>query len=145
VQAIKERDKEEQREIKAKLKEEEKATREYERALKEAQKDQETVSKAIEKVKQDMEKADEAKRLFFEEKLKDLEIRLQEPEQKNIRAKSMAELTKSGHVYIVSNVGSFGDEVLKIGITRRLDPIDRIDELSDASVPFDFDVHAALL
>lgn len=144
VQAIKERDKEEQREIKAKLREEEKAARDYEKALKEAQKDQETVNKAIDKVKKDLEQASEAKRIVFEEKLKELELRLKEAEEKNKRAQSMAELTKSGHVYIISNVGSFGDDVLKIGMTRRLEPMDRVDELGDASVPFDFDVHAMI-
>jgi hypothetical protein len=144
VQSIKERDKEEQREIKAKLREEEKAAREYEKALREAQKDQETVNKAIEKVKKDLEQASEAKRLVYEEKLKELELRLKEAEEKNKRAQSMAELTKSGHVYIISNIGSFGDDVLKIGMTRRLEPMDRVDELGDASVPFDFDVHAMI-
>ena len=52
--------------------------------------------------------------------------------------------TKSGHVYIVSNIGSFGENVYKIGLTRRLDPDDRIRELGDASVPFPFDVHAMI-
>lgn len=56
----------------------------------------------------------------------------------------MAQQTKKGNVYIISNVGSFGEEVFKIGMTRRLDPMDRIWELSDASVPFDFDVHAMI-
>ena len=50
--------------------------------------------------------------------------------------------TRAGHVYIISNVGSFGEEMIKIGMTRRLDPNDRIRELGDASVPFKFDVHA---
>lgn len=49
---------------------------------------------------------------------------------------------RAGYVYVISNIGSFGDEVVKIGMTRRLDPLDRIRELSDASVPFNFDVHA---
>lgn len=144
VQAIKERDKEEQREIKAKLREEEKAVRDYEKALKEAQKDQESVNKAIDKVKKDLEQASDAKRVVYEEKLLELELRLKEAEEKNKRAQSMAELTKSGHVYVISNIGSFGDDVLKIGMTRRLDPMDRVDELGDASVPFDFDVHAMI-
>ncbi|MBZ5721306.1 MAG: GIY-YIG nuclease family protein [Acidobacteriia bacterium] len=55
-----------------------------------------------------------------------------------------AELTKSGFVYVISNIGSFGEQVFKIGMTRRLDPMDRIYELSDASVPFPFDLHAML-
>ena len=58
------------------------------------------------------------------------------------RAKSMAEQTRAGHIYVISNIGSFGDGVYKIGMTRRLDPTDRIRELGDASVPFLFDTHA---
>ena len=58
------------------------------------------------------------------------------------RAISMAQQTKSGYVYIISNIGSFGQNIYKIGMTRRLDPMERILELSNASVPFPFDVHA---
>ena len=56
----------------------------------------------------------------------------------------MAEMTRSGYVYIISNVGSFGEDVVKIGLTRRLDPDDRVRELGDASVPFSFDTHAMI-
>jgi len=49
---------------------------------------------------------------------------------------------RAGYVYVVSNLGSFGEEMVKVGMTRRLDPMDRIRELSDASVPFNFDIHA---
>jgi len=51
---------------------------------------------------------------------------------------------KAGYVYIISNIGSFGKDVYKIGMTRRLEPLDRIDELGSASVPFQFDVHAMI-
>lgn len=51
---------------------------------------------------------------------------------------------KAGHVYVISNLGSFGDQVFKVGMTRRLDPLERIDELGDASVPFKFDIHALI-
>ena len=51
---------------------------------------------------------------------------------------------KAGYVYIISNIGAFGENVYKIGMTRRLDPLERIYELSDASVPFNFDVHAMI-
>ena len=51
---------------------------------------------------------------------------------------------KAGYVYIISNIGSFGKDVYKIGMTRRLEPMDRVDELGDASVPFKFDVHAMI-
>lgn len=49
---------------------------------------------------------------------------------------------KAGYVYIISNLGSFGDKMFKIGMTRRIDPQDRVDELGSASVPFKFDVHS---
>jgi hypothetical protein len=53
-------------------------------------------------------------------------------------------MTKSGHIYVISNIGSFGEDVYKIGMTRRLEPMDRVKELGDASVPFEFDVHALI-
>ena len=56
----------------------------------------------------------------------------------------MAQQTKRGHVYVISNIGSFGEEVFKVGMTRRLEPMDRVKELGDASVPFSFDVHAMI-
>ncbi|MGC4002554.1 MAG: GIY-YIG nuclease family protein [Pirellulales bacterium] len=70
-----------------------------------------------------------------------LEQKLAEAEAKSQRAVSQAQLTKSGHVYVISNIGAFGEELFKIGMTRRLEPQDRVDELGDASVPFPFDVH----
>lgn len=51
---------------------------------------------------------------------------------------------RAGYVYVISNIGAFGENVYKIGMTRRLDPMDRVDELGDASVPFNFDVHAMI-
>ena len=54
------------------------------------------------------------------------------------------EITKSGFVYIISNIGSFGEKVFKIGMTRRMEPMERVQELGDASVPFPFDLHAML-
>jgi hypothetical protein len=56
----------------------------------------------------------------------------------------MAQQTRSGHIYVISNIGSFGEDIFKIGMTRRLEPLDRIKELGDASVPFEFDVHAMI-
>ena len=70
-----------------------------------------------------------------------LRARLAEAEAKSRRAVSLAQLTKQGHVYVISNVGSFGPGVFKIGMTRRKEPRHRVDELGDASVPFPFDVH----
>jgi hypothetical protein len=70
----------------------------------------------------------------------DLERRIAEAEEKK-RALSMAQQTRAGNVYVISNIGSFGTNVFKIGMTRRLEPLDRVKELGDASVPFPFDVH----
>jgi hypothetical protein len=69
----------------------------------------------------------------------ELERRLFEATEKK-RALSMAQQTRSGNVYVISNIGSFGRNVFKIGMTRRLDPLDRVRELGGASVPFPFDV-----
>ena len=77
-------------------------------------------------------------------KITELEARIAEAQRNKERAKSMAEQTRRGHVYIISNIGSFGNNIYKIGMTRRLDPMDRIRELGNASVPFPFDVHAII-
>jgi chromosome segregation ATPase len=70
-----------------------------------------------------------------------LRVQLAEAEAKAQRAMSLAQQTKVGSVYVISNIGSFGEGVYKIGMSRRLDPMDRVKELGDASVPFPFDVH----
>ena len=67
-----------------------------------------------------------------------------EAQKNKERAISMAQQTKCGHVYVISNIGSFGENVYKIGMTRRLDPTERVKELGDASVPFGFDIHAMI-
>lgn len=137
-------EKEEQRRIKEQLREEEKARREYERAIKEAEKEEKTIQQAIDKATKELMLAGEEQRLALEQKLAELQIKFEEAEAKNQRAISMAQQTRSGHVYVISNIGSFGENVYKIGMTRRLEPLDRVRELGDASVPFAFDVHAMI-
>lgn len=77
-------------------------------------------------------------------RIRELENELANAHSTSERARAMAEMTKSGYVYIISNIGSFGEDVVKIGLTRRLDPDDRVRELGDASVPFKFDTHAMI-
>jgi len=137
-------EKEEQRKIREQMREEEKAQREIEKARKEAEEDEERNEKALQKAKAEIEKAKGKELELLTEKIKRLEENLQKAHELKERAISRAQLTKSGHVYIISNIGSFGDTVYKIGMTRRLEPTDRIDELGDASVPFDFDVHGLI-
>lgn len=80
----------------------------------------------------------------FNDQIKILEEDLADAHERAVRAQAMAEKTRSGYVYIISNIGSFGGNIVKIGLTRRLDPADRIRELGDASVPFAFDTHAII-
>ena len=78
------------------------------------------------------------------EKKSQIEIQLEEIE-KSVKEVDYREANqKAGYVYVISNIGAFGENVFKIGMTRRLDPMERIDELGDASVPFNFDVHAMI-
>lgn len=135
---------EEQRRIHEQMREEEKARREYERAQKEAQKEEAMLRKAMEKAQAALEKATAEQRANYESQLADLQQKLTEAEEKNQRALSMAQQTRHGHVYVISNIGSFGENVYKVGMTRRLEPMDRVKELGDASVPFPFDVHAII-
>lgn len=141
---LKAQQQEEQRRLREQMREEEKARREYERAQKEAAKEEAMLRKAMEKARAAMEKASEAQKAEYEAQLAELQQKLIEAEEKNQRAISMAQQTKRGNVYIISNIGSFGENVYKVGMTRRLDPMDRVRELGDASVPFPFDVHAII-
>ena len=77
-------------------------------------------------------------------KLADLQDKISDIQAKKVKLSDRAENPTAGYVYIISNIGSFGQNVYKIGVTRRLDPMDRINELSSASVPFKFDVHALI-
>ena len=141
---LKKIEKEEQALIKAQIREEERAIREMEKARKEAEKEEKMLQKALDKVRAELGQASEEQKIEYEAQLAELEGKLQEAEERGQRALSMAQQTRRGHVYVISNVGSFGEEVFKIGMTRRLEPMDRVKELGDASVPFSFDVHAMI-
>lgn len=141
-QEKKQQELEEQRQIREQMREEERAQRELERARIEAEKEEARYFKALEKAKKDVEKATGEKQTKLQDEINRLNELLTEAQNNKERAKSRAEMTRSGYVYIISNIGSFGDDVFKIGMTRRLEPMDRVKELGDASVPFQFDVHA---
>jgi hypothetical protein len=125
---------EEQAAIKAKIREEQTREREIQRELQALDRERAAIQAALEKALSDASATHSGE-------IDRLKARLAEAEEKNRRAIAQAQLTKAGHIYVISNIGSFGEAVYKIGMTRRLDPIDRIIELSDASVPFPFDVH----
>lgn len=136
----KQQEKEEQQEIRRQIRDEAKFEQELEKALKEEEK----YDKLLQKANQEAAKATGNKLDTLNAKISKLTDELQVAHDKSERAKSMAEQTRTGHVYIISNIGSFGEGVYKIGMTRRLEPLDRVKELGDASVPFIFDVHAMI-
>lgn len=144
VQEFRQQEKEEQRQIREQMREEERARREYEKAIREAEDEERRLKKAMELAKQELESASAEQRSVYEARLAELEAKLAEAAAREARAISMAQQTKQGNVYVISNVGSFGEDVYKIGLTRRLDPMERVKELGDASVPFSFDVHAMI-
>lgn len=80
-------------------------------------------------------------RAMMQLRIDEIEEEKRRLEEKYSRAVSQAQLTRAGYVYVISNHGSFGEDVVKIGMTRRLEPMDRVIELGDASVPYKFDVH----
>lgn len=140
----KQKEKEEQAQIREQMREEERAIREIEKARELAEKDEVRYADMLGKAKAEAQRATDQERGKLNEKIIKLEALLAEAEANRQRALSRAQMTRSGHVYVISNVGSFGEHVDKIGMTRRIEPLDRVRELGDASVPFPFDVHALI-
>ena len=137
-------EKELQRQIREQMREEEQAQRELEKAKLDAEKEERRYADALRKAQQEVEQATGEKQQKLLAQIEALQQQLTQAQQQKQRAISQAQLTRSGHVYVISNIGSFGEDVYKIGMTRRLDPMDRVKELGDASVPFQFDVHAII-
>jgi Domain of unknown function (DUF4041)/Meiotically up-regulated gene 113 len=137
-------EKEEQRRIREQIREEEVAQRELEKAKLDAEKEENRYAEALRKATEDAQRAVGEKQQKLMWQVEELQRRLDEAKTNKERAIARAQMTRSGHVYVISNVGSFGEHVYKIGMTRRLDPMDRVRELGDASVPFSFDVHAII-
>ena len=143
-QEKREAEREEQRRIREQMREEERVRREVEKAKNDAEKEEQRYAAALEKARQELQRAGDDKSADLQSKIDMLQEQLDAAHESKERAMSRAQLTRSGHVYVISNVGSFGEDVYKIGLTRRLDPEDRVRELGDASVPFPFDVHAMI-
>lgn len=141
---LKKQQADEERALREQMREELKVKKEYERELLAAEKEERKYVDLIESAKKSLLTASGAALEKAELRIAQLEAQLAEAVARAERAKSMAEQTKCGHVYIISNIGSFGEDVYKIGLTRRLDPTERVRELGDASVPFAFDTHAMI-
>ena len=135
---------EEQRRIRERIRDEERAIREMEKARREAEKEEERYQKVLDKARQEVEQASGDRQRKLQSEIERLNELLLEAQTNKERAMSRAQMTKSGYVYVISNIGSFGENVYKIGMTRRLEPTDRVGELGGASVPFRFDIHAMI-
>jgi hypothetical protein len=125
-------EKEREKEEKARLREERKAQEELERERKRLEKERTHYENAMQAL---LRKDDQEGAARLAGQLAEIDAAIENVDYRvaNVRA---------GYVYVISNVGSFGEQMVKIGMTRRLEPLDRVRELSDASVPFKFDVHA---
>ena len=140
----KQQEREQQRQLRAEQREEERVQRELLREREAAEKDESKYEKALARARRDIETAVDAEREAMLTRIRELENDLSEARDRKAKAIAQAQLTKVGHVYVISNVGAFGDGIVKIGLTRRLDPEARVQELGDASVPFPFDVHSLI-
>jgi hypothetical protein len=132
--AKREEEREQERQQRARMKEEEAVRREFEREQERLEKERthyETVIAAL-REKGDVAAAEKA------------EIKMMEVDNAIAGIENRSANVRAGYVYCISNIGAFGPSVVKIGLTRRLEPLDRVRELGDASVPFRFDVHALI-
>lgn len=144
-QLKKQEEKEIARELRQKQREEAKAAKELAEARKKLEKEQAHYGNALSKLIEQIEHTDNEqtkeelliKKAELEAQLSQIDTDLKDVDYREANQ-------RAGYVYIISNIGAFGENVYKIGMTRRLDPMDRVYELGDASVPFNFDVHAMI-
>lgn len=138
----KQQEKEEQKAARAEQREQAKLQREIDEQRKKVEKEQTHYQTAYEKLKLQIEQNPENADLL--EKKEQLENHLSDIDKALCDIDYRQANMRAGYVYVISNIGAFGKDIYKIGMTRRLDPQDRVDELGDASVPFNFDVHAMI-
>ena len=138
-------EREQKKAIREQMIEEEKVRREIEREKQKIEKEETQFSNEVKKLMGYMQKAkDDVEKQLYIDKIQELEEKLKALASDKENVLEREQNTRAGFVYIISNIGSFGESIFKIGMTRRLDPMDRISELSSASVPFPFDVHALI-
>ena len=143
-QEKKQEEKELKKELLQQMKEAEKVQREIDAARKKIEKDQHHFENALSAIEKKIENASDEQKADLEAKKVELEVQLEKVEESLKEVDYREANAKAGYVYIISNIGSFGENVFKIGMTRRLDPQERVDELGSASVPFRFDTHALI-
>ncbi|MFI5166051.1 MAG: DUF4041 domain-containing protein [Thermoanaerobaculales bacterium] len=140
VQELAARDREEQRYLKEQERDRQKAEQERQRQLREAAKEKELIRRAMEEAESRFAAASAGQKAESEREVAELRKKLEDATRREL---TIAQQTSKGHIYAISNVGSFGEGVYKVGLTRRAAQ-ERVDELSNASVPFDFEIHAVI-
>lgn len=139
----KERIKEEQRAIKEQMRQEAEERKALEQERKRIEREEQKYINEINNIREQLKEADPNKADALNNRINELQSQLEQVSDKKEQIATL-ENGKAGHVYIISNIGSFGENVYKIGMTRRMEPMDRINELGNASVPFPFDVHGLI-
>lgn len=138
-------EKEQQAAIKEQMIDEAKAQKELEKEQKKIESEQRKFTNELDKTMKYLSKSsDSVQSEIYAEKIKELEEKIKQLEADKNDIDNRLLNTRAGYVYVISNIGSFGEDVYKIGMTKRLNPLDRVNELGSASVPFKFDVHAMI-
>ena len=143
-QTEKEKERQQLKQLRAEERERAKLQKEIEEARKKIEKEEKHYENALISLNRQIAEASDEELNSLMEKKSELESKIEEIVEQKKQIDYREANQKAGYVYIISNIGSFGEGVYKIGMTRRLEPMERIDELGDASVPFDFDVHALI-
>lgn len=141
---IKQMEREEQQRIREQMKEEERVRKELEAEEKKVEKEEQHFMNELNKLQKRMAKENEENQAKLLKQIEELQSKLSEISEVKADLMNRRMNNKAGYVYIISNKGSLGENVYKIGTTRRLDPQIRIDELSNASVPFKYDINAMI-
>lgn len=139
---FKEQEKERIRAIREEEREKALVEKELAAARAKVEKDQRHIRTELDSLNARMETAGESEVDALRRRIAELEASMHDLDDELEHINERAANARAGYVYIISNIGSFGEDVYKIGLTRREKPQDRVDELGDASVPFKFDVHA---
>lgn len=139
----KQEEKEEQAALREQMREEARVQKEIEKEKKKIEKEKTHFNTELERLENNIPDQED-ERAIWEAKIAELKAQIEELKHVEEDVMNREKNTRAGYVYIISNIGSFGENIYKIGLTRRLDPMERVNELGDASVPFKFDVHATI-
>ena len=138
-----ERAKEEQRAIREQMRQEVEERKQLEREKKKVEAEERKYQQEIERIELELKTAQAEEMESLRKRLEEMTALMGKVEERKAEIVNLQN-GKAGTVYVISNIGSFGDDVFKVGMTRRLDPEDRVNELGSASVPFPFDIHSLI-